>query len=320
MRCARREWLASVALLSVLAAGVPAQQHDRASPSVAPHEHTPVELDGTPIVARIDLSVQRPRRVLLDRTGGLYVVDAGAGRVLRRGPDGEMTTLAEGLDEPTGLALGRDGQVYVANHAGGRERRGSILRIPPRGRPAVLVDGLTGPGALAVSPRGTLFVALPEAGEIATVDGDGRISTYVKDIAAPAGLAFDRGGDLLVASADAGRLSRITADRQVHIVARGLEFPTDVAVDSRGRAIVACYGGGELSEIDDEGRVAPFASVTPGTIGLALDADDNVYLANWDFRFVLRMTLHLSVPCPHCDKRIPVRIRSRPDDEPRNVF
>jgi sugar lactone lactonase YvrE len=310
---------ASVLLLPALRVDDAQARSNDGPPQNAPHDHAVLEIDGAPIVARIEVPVERPRRVLLDGSGRLVVVDSGAGRVARIDAGGGRSVIADGLEEPAGIAIDGPGSIYIACHAGGQEGRGSIVRISPTGRVATLAQGLTGPGALAVDAGGRLFVGLFESDEIAAVDRDGRITTFARNVAAPAGLVFDH-DDLLVVSSTEGTLSRITPDGTVRVVARGLQFPTDVVLTSQGRAVVANYAGRALTEIDITGEPRPFASLPPGTIGLAVDPDDNLYVANWDLRLVLHVTMQISIRCPHCDQRIPVRIRPRPSEPAQDVF
>jgi hypothetical protein len=74
--------------------------------------------------------------IAFDAAGNLYVVEhaggamffGGPGRLLRVGPDGTRTVVLEGLDRPTSVAVGFDGEVYVTNH-GITPGIGEVLRI-----------------------------------------------------------------------------------------------------------------------------------------------------------------------------------------------
>lgn len=60
-----------------------------------------------------------------DREGNLYVVDVPRGRILRISPDGRVDIAFEYDGEPNGLAIHRDGRLFIADF-----RRG-ILQLDP---------------------------------------------------------------------------------------------------------------------------------------------------------------------------------------------
>ena len=70
--------------------------------------------------------------------GGLYVLQyatgpvffSGPGALIRVAPDGTRSTITTALSQPTGIAIGSDGSVYVSNR-GGSTGIGEVLRITP---------------------------------------------------------------------------------------------------------------------------------------------------------------------------------------------
>jgi hypothetical protein len=70
--------------------------------------------------------------------GGMYVLQYATGflffnepgSLIHVAPEGTRTVLVEGLAQPTGLALGRDGSIYVSNR-GTSVGTGEVLRIVP---------------------------------------------------------------------------------------------------------------------------------------------------------------------------------------------
>lgn len=54
-----------------------------------------------------------------DRSGNLYCVDICHGRILRCDPAGVFTVAAEYDGEPNGLAIHKDGRIFIADHAHG---------------------------------------------------------------------------------------------------------------------------------------------------------------------------------------------------------
>ena len=123
--------------------------------------------DGRGAAARF----RRPEAVTVDVDGTCYVADTGNNAIRRITPDGEVTTLAGsppggdrdgvgaevGLRWPTGLALGDDGALWVADHGNGALRRinrsgasTTHLRLPGRHWPV----------AVARAPDGAVIVAV----------------------------------------------------------------------------------------------------------------------------------------------------------------
>ncbi len=54
-----------------------------------------------------------------DRAGNLYVVDLAWGRIFRVSPKGEFEVVIEYDGEPNGLAIHRDGRIFIADHKNG---------------------------------------------------------------------------------------------------------------------------------------------------------------------------------------------------------
>ena len=83
--------------------------------------------------------VRTPIAVAFDRAGALYVLEYG-GRLLRAAPVGEdqRDVVAEGLREPTAMAFGPDGNLYISangHKAGGGEGQILRLRLAPAPQP-----------------------------------------------------------------------------------------------------------------------------------------------------------------------------------------
>lgn len=250
----------------------------------------------------------RPRRLLLDADGALIVADWGAGTVAKVTTAGTVRTLAANLNEPAGLARDGMGNLYIATHAEGLSRSGTIVKVDVNGEQSIFADGLTGPTGLVFDDNGYLYVAEFDANRIVKINPVGETATFVDSIPSPAALAFGKDGSLYAASSTEGTVYGISAMGAVTVVARGLQLPSDLGTDSRGHLIVANFGGRMLSYLDLKGHARRFAAVPKGTIAILFDADDNLLLANWDQRLLMKVTTHLSVPCPHCSRRIPLRL------------
>ncbi|MGH8689485.1 MAG: SMP-30/gluconolactonase/LRE family protein [Burkholderiales bacterium] len=54
-----------------------------------------------------------------DRAGNLYVVDLAWGRIMRISPQGDFEIVIEYDGEPNGLAIHKDGRIFIADHKNG---------------------------------------------------------------------------------------------------------------------------------------------------------------------------------------------------------
>ena len=92
-----------------------------------------------------------------DREGNLYLVDIAHGRIFRVSPDREWSVFAEYDGEPNGIAIHRDGRIFVADGANG------ILAFDPHaGRHEVILGGnaggpFKGPNDLVFASNGDLY-------------------------------------------------------------------------------------------------------------------------------------------------------------------
>lgn len=168
-----------------------------------------------------------PWRMALLPGGGMVVSDAGANALLQVDPSGAVSTLAvlpardfgfvrptEAV--PTGLAVGSDGALYVAE--------------------------LTG----APFP--------PGAARVHRVESDGSSSVFASGFTMIVDLAFDSDGSLLVLEYDtnglfipggAGRLSRVAGNGDVSVVWDGLVETGALAVGPDGAYYVTQFGAGD---------------------------------------------------------------------------
>ena len=106
--------------------------------------------------------------VTVDRQGNLYIADTYGAKILRRTPGGEITTIAEGFEIPTGLTVDSAGTLYFSQAVLYR-----IWKVAPGGKPVLVAgngnrDGvgdnglatqasLLGPYGMTFDPAGNLL-------------------------------------------------------------------------------------------------------------------------------------------------------------------
>jgi sugar lactone lactonase YvrE len=135
--------------------------------------------------------------------GNLYVSSRFEGRVYRVFGDGRYEVMASDLGVACGLAFDRDGSLYVG------DRAGTVFRIDPGGRSETFASVPASIAAfhLAMSPDGVLYVSAPTLASydsVRRIDPDGRVEALNIPFGRPQGLAFDRQGVLHVVEALAG--------------------------------------------------------------------------------------------------------------------
>ena len=228
-----------------------------------------------------------PYGIAVAADGTRYVADAGDNNRIRRiSVDGLVSTLAgsaEGFidgsgsaaafNTPSGLALDREGNLYVAdtgNHA--------IRKVTPQG----VVTTLAGDG-----------VAGSTDGPAAQARFNG-----------PLGVAVDGAGNVFVADTYNDRIRRIGRDGLVSTLAGGerpgfqdgtgaaalFDTPTSLAVDALGNVWIADLRNHAIRKLGADGVVSTLLSVAPGDrnaalrrpLGISVTRDGMLYVSTMD--------------------------------------
>jgi sugar lactone lactonase YvrE len=257
-----------------------------------------------------------PEELTLDAAGNIYSADCLDAFVFRVSRRGAMTIVAgngtQGFSGnggpalkakfacPSGVALGADGNLYVADHGNNRVRkvdRGGI------------VDPFAGAGPIP-----------PIGSNEGSYGGDGGQAAHAH-FHVPTSVAFDRRGDLYVADRDSGTVRRIGRDARIRTIAgtgsRGysgdggpavkakLNQPQGFAFDKVGNLYVSDSANNRVRRIDRKGIITTVAGnghhgysgdggqATAARLsdpyGLAFDAKGNLYVAEPDEGVVRRI-------------------------------
>jgi len=218
-------------------------------------------------------TLDRPASVAVGPDGSVYIADTFNARVRRVGPDGIITTIAgigngngigngfsgDGgpatqaqLNNPTGVAVGPDGSVYLFDAGNARVRRvspnGIITTAAGNGTVGYSGDGGpatlaalnpapagTYPDGVAVGADGTLFIADSSNNRIRRVGSDGLISTVAGNgsggfsgdgglavnaqMLSPNGVAIGPDASLYIADSSNYRVRKVTPSGVISTIA-----------------------------------------------------------------------------------------------------
>jgi sugar lactone lactonase YvrE len=148
--------------------------------------------------------MMNPTGMAFGHDGSLYVSSRYDGAVYRVSRNGNVTSYAEGLGVATGIAFDGEGNLYVG------DRSGTIFKI---GRDRqIFVFAMIEPSVsafhLAFNDDGNLYVTGPTTSSfdaVYQVDPHGHVEVFYRGLGRPQGLAFDVKGNLYVAASLHGR-------------------------------------------------------------------------------------------------------------------
>lgn len=234
----------------------------------------------------------QPSGIAVDKNGNVYIADQINHRIRKITPSGSVSTLAGNgkpgykdgkgtaaqFDSPVGIAVDKNGFVYVADFVNNRIRK--------------------------ISPSGTV-TTLAGDGAYGFADGEGAIAQF----ASPIGIAVAQQGIVYVTDLDNNLIRKITADGIVSTFAgNGLQGTTDgealtaqffgpngITIDEEGTIYIAEEGNHNIRKITPDGNVSTIAgNGNPGYVngigteaqfmspnGITVDKSGNLYVADW---------------------------------------
>jgi sugar lactone lactonase YvrE len=162
---------------------------------------------------RIDISgdvseysgdIPNPTGIAFGPDGSMFVTSRLEGVVYKVTPFKEAVAFARNLGVATGVAFDQDGVMHVG------DRTGTIFKVNGIGeeRAWTQVEPSVSAFHLAFGPDGALYVSGPTVTSfdcIWRIDSDGEVDVFFKGLGRPQGLAFDNEGNLYVAASMRGR-------------------------------------------------------------------------------------------------------------------
>jgi len=227
-----------------------------------------------------------PQGVAVDAAGNVYVADSANCSIRKITPAGVVTTFAgsttgeagstDGVgttarfDHPLGVAVDRNGTVYVADSSNCTIRKitptGQVSTLAGLARSSADIDGpgasarFAGPAGLTVDNAGNVYVADSRSYRIRKIAPNGVVTTLndnrgdIASFLAPSDVALDSAGNIYVPSPINSTIVKLT--------------PAGVSTVFAGQNY-------QLGSIDGPVNEARFAAPE----GIATDAADNLYVA-----------------------------------------
>jgi sugar lactone lactonase YvrE len=178
----------------------------------------------------------------------------------------------EGFNAPTGIAVDRDGNLYVSNWSGS-----TVTKVDSQGNQTIFADGMGSPAGLAFDDDDNLFVSDYAKDVIYKVTPDGIKTIFAQGFHTPTGISFNNAGELLVANRGSNEIVKVDASGNVELVADGMRTPVGVVEDLNGDLYVTNYGGG-IIKITVDGIVSTFSDDF-GRPGVGIDRMQNIIFA-----------------------------------------
>src|SRR6266850_5114198 len=230
----------------------------------------------------------------------------------------------KGLSDPFGIAIGRDGAIYLAD-AG---ESNAIRKLTPEGTITTLAggdDSFNTPSGLAIDTDGNIYVADTGNNRIRKITAEGVVSTVAGTGTAgyldgpanaaqfdgPIGVGVDAKGNIYVADTYNDRIRKISLEGQVSTLAGAgrpgysdgdaasalFDTPCAIVVSADGTLYVADTGNNQLRKITTAGQVTTLTVTFPADpnrswlkpTGLAQTHDGFLYVTELDRGTVIQI-------------------------------
>lgn len=245
-----------------------------------------------------------PYGLVVDRRGNVFVADGGEhNRIQKIAPDGAATVIAGGKEgfadgagalaafhTPSGMALDRDGNLYVADTG-----NNAIRKVTPQGMVSTIAGGgkagfadgpalqarFNGPLGVAVDQAGTIYIADTYNDRIRVLGTDGVVRTLAGGAApgfqdgaqalfdTPCAIALGPNGELYVADTRNSAIRIVARDGVVRTLAAAdrenrealLLRPLSLTVAHDGVVYVGDNRHGRIVQVTPKGEVRGLAGV-----------------------------------------------------------
>jgi sugar lactone lactonase YvrE len=174
--------------------------------------------------------------------------------------------------------------LYVTN--AGTGTTGTIYKFNIDGSSTIFASGLSNPEGLAFDGSGNLFVADNQAGTIFKFTPNGTKSIFAS-LSSPFSLVVDGNGNLFASQLDlinsnnqSGMIFKFTSTGTKSTFASGLAEPIGLAVDASNNLFVADFAVGKIFKFTPDGTQSTFTQPNFQPSGLAFDGSGNLFVTD----------------------------------------
>ena len=251
-------------------------------------------------------------RIAFDVDSVSYTVSTIAGTGSAALTDGQGTAAA--FKFPQGIVTAPDGSYWIVDRGNNAIRRMdadyNVTTVAKSGSVT-----FSAPWQGGFNAAGEYFVANKALNNIIRIAADGTCSVFetTETFKSPMSVVFDASNNMYVSDRDNKAVKKFSPSGEVTVydMSSCASGPNCVAVDKRGRIFVGTGGTYRLHMFDTDGTMstvigtgtkpttATYTDGTPGdltsvpmgaTVGMAFDADDNLYIADYTMHTVRVLT------------------------------
>jgi ribosomal protein L24E len=215
-------------------------------------------------VETLTMGEPEPTHLALAPDGTLYWTCKSAGVILARSRAGDVSLFLGGLTKPSGISVGRDGDVYFTQipTPGVPGTMGGTNTVNVSGGTSIqtLTTGEPEPTDIVVAKDGTAYWTCKSANVILRRTPDGIVSLLLGDLNKPIGIALDNQDRKLYftevptpgvpgSMGGSNKVNELDLETMtLTVVDFGDPEPTDVAVARNGRIYWTCSSAGVIVE------------------------------------------------------------------------
>jgi sugar lactone lactonase YvrE len=214
----------------------------------------------TGAITMLHVGEPEPTNIAIDREGDLYWTCKSAGVILRQTEEGTTSQFLGGLEQPSGVSVGKRGNVYFTEIPNpGVPNAGNRVSVTNGNTKVILHQGDPEPTDIVVSRNGSLYWTCKSAGVLLR-RVNGETTVLLDGLNNPVGIALDHKGETLYFTevptpgvpGNAGGQNRVNAldlrTKTVRVIHEGDPEPTDVAVARNGNVYWTCTSAGVIVE------------------------------------------------------------------------